>query len=92
MRFVLFLLAKSVALVCGAELLSYPWLLATFALDYVRAIFAESENAPGGNFRNLSDGDFGKSEANIKMATLRNLLVSAIFFGIGFAAKSFGWI
>ena len=90
MKLILFLAANISALLTGADLISKSWLIATFVIGYVLAIFSESDNAPDGNFRNLSNNDFGKSEANIKMATLKNLIVSAIFFGLGAAAKFFG--
>lgn len=92
MKSILFLAANIIASLSGASLISKSWLIATFAIGYVRAIFSESDNAPDGNFRNLSNSDFGKSEANIKMATLKNLIVSAIFFGLGAAVNFLGWL
>ena len=90
MKLILFLATNISASLAGADLISKSWLIATFAIGYVRTIFSESDNAPDGNFRNLSNSGFGKSEANIKMATLKNLAVSAIFFGPGVTVKFFG--
>ncbi len=68
-----------------------PWLIGTLALDYVSAIFNESDKAPDGDFRKLSGGEFDASEMNIKMATLKKLIASAIFFGLGYLALYLGW-
>lgn len=69
-----------------------PWLIGTLALDYVSAIFNESDKAPNGDFRKLSGDEFGASEMNIKMATMKKLIGSAIFFGIGYLAQNAGWV
>jgi hypothetical protein len=92
MKIILFIIANTIASLSGANLISMNWLIATFVIDYVRAILSESDNAADGNFRNLSNNDFLKSEANIKIATLKNLIVSAIFFGLGMAANFLGWV
>ncbi|WP_457648604.1 hypothetical protein [Profundibacter sp.] len=92
MKAILFFIANGVAFACGSNLLSTGWIFATLVIDYIRAVFSESENAPEGNFRNLSSTEFGQSENNIKMTTFKNLVVSAVFFGFGFACNALGWI
>jgi len=92
MKAILFLIANGVAFACGSNLLTMGWILATLVTDYIRAIFSESESAPDGNFRNLSSNEFLQSENNIKMTTFKNLVVSAIFFGFGYAGNALGWI
>jgi hypothetical protein len=91
MKFILLLIAKVTAFLSGADLISHTWVLAAFAVDYVRAIFSESDKAPGGDFRALSHDEFGASEMNIKMAAIKNVAASAVFFGVGFVGSSLHW-
>ena len=91
-RIVLFLIAKCIAFATGSGVLSQVWLIATLVVDYVLAIFKESYKAPHGDFRELSDNEFGKSESNIKMQTAKNLIVSAFFYGLGHLANYFEWL
>jgi hypothetical protein len=90
LKLVLFSLAKGLAFAVGAGFLGFGWLLGTAVIDYVTAIFSEGDKAPSGDYRNLSDADFGKSENNIKMATVRKTAFSALAFGAGYLALTLG--
>lgn len=83
---------KALAFASGTDLLAKFWLGVAFLLDFIRAIYFEGLKAPNEDFRNLTDRDFDKSEYNIKLQAVRNIVVSAIFFGIGFLAKSLNWL
>ena len=88
MKLLLFFMAKGLAFAVGAGFLGFGWLLGTAVIDYAAAIFSESDKAPNSDYRNLSNEDFGKSENNIKMATVRKLVFSALAFGAGYLALS----
>ena len=91
-KFILFIAPKGIAFSCGAGILSLQWLIGTLVLDYVSAIFNESHKAPNGDFRNLSTGEFGATDLNIKMVTVKKIAVSAIFFGLGYFVQYIAWM
>ncbi len=91
-NFILFVIPKGIAFSCGAGIFSLQWLIGTLVLDYVSAIFNESYKAPNGDFRKLSNGEFGASELNIKIVTVKKFFISAIFFGLGYFAQYLGWM
>jgi hypothetical protein len=90
MKLVLFFLAKGLAFAVGAGVLGLGWFLGAATIDYAAAIFGEGEKAPKGDFRNLSNRDFDKSEYNIKMALARKLAISALAFGAGYLVLELG--
>ncbi len=85
------LLIYGIAFACGFGFLKLAWLVASFAGAYVLSIFEASETNSNSDFRHLKEGEFQRSELNIKLNTAKRLVIAAIFYGIGYGVYALGW-
>ena len=84
MSFLVLILIFVLAFVAGLGFISPYWMAGSAVVAYGRSIIAASDQSGVDDFRKLDTEQFMQQEKSIKLKLLRDVLLIAVFYGVGF--------